>query len=236
LQADPHTLSPGQELDIPPVDGVIHVWSSGEGLNGVAEFYGVTAQDIIDWPGNDLDPEIDPANPGIPAGTLLVVPGGRRELPTWQTPRISRDNPASARVLGPGYCGKVYSGPVGTGTFVWPTATRYISGYHYDPDLHPAIDIGGKLGYAIFASDTGVIVYAGWNDWGYGNVIVIDHGNGWQTLYAHLSQINVVCGQAVFQGNVIGAMGSTGNSSGPHLHFEMMSDRYGKVNPLDFLP
>jgi murein DD-endopeptidase MepM/ murein hydrolase activator NlpD len=65
---------------------------------------------------------------------------------------------------------------------------------------------------------------------------VLDHGNGWQTLYAHLSQINVVCGQAVFQGNVIGLMGTTGNSSGPHLHFEMMHDVYGKVNPLNFLP
>ncbi|MGD2253589.1 MAG: peptidoglycan DD-metalloendopeptidase family protein [Anaerolineales bacterium] len=236
LEGDPHSLRPGQELDIPPVNGVIHMWSAGEGLGGVAEFYGVAAQDVLDWPGNELDPELDPSNPQIEAGTLLVIPGGRRELPTWRAPRIYRTNPASASVLGPGHCGQVYDGPVGAGVFDWPTTSTWLSGYPYDPDVHPAIDIGGKTGYPIFASDAGVVVYAGWNNWGYGNVIVIDHGNGWQTLYAHLSKVNVGCGQAVYMGNVIGEMGSTGNSSGPHLHFEMMSDTYGKVNPLDFLP
>jgi murein DD-endopeptidase MepM/ murein hydrolase activator NlpD len=80
-----------------------------------------------------------------------------------------------------------------------------------------------------------VVVYAGWNDWGYGYMIVLDHGNGWQTLYAHLSGINVGCGQGVRQGRVIGAVGSTGNSTGAHLHFEMQSDQYGKVNPLNFV-
>ena len=64
---------------------------------------------------------------------------------------------------------------------------------------------------------------------------MIDHGNGWQTYYAHLSQINVICGQSVYQGDLIGLMGSTGRSTGPHLHFEMRSDVYGKVDPLNFL-
>jgi murein DD-endopeptidase MepM/ murein hydrolase activator NlpD len=130
----------------------------------------------------------------------------------------------------------VYDGPVDSSSFVWPTPGRTISGYHYDPSFHPAIDIGASTGHAIYGSDSGIVVYSGWNDWGYGLVIVLDHGNGCQTLYAHLSQINVVCGQAVFQGNVIGLMGCTGNCSGPHLHFEMMHDVYGKVNPLNFLP
>jgi murein DD-endopeptidase MepM/ murein hydrolase activator NlpD len=80
------------------------------------------------------------------------------------------------------------------------------------------------------------VVYAGWNNFGYGNIVVIDHGNGWQTLSAHLASIAVACGQSVFQGSTIGAMGSTGKSSGPHLHYEMMHDEYGKVNPWDFLP
>ena len=79
------------------------------------------------------------------------------------------------------------------------------------------------------------MVYAGWNDWGYGYVIVLDHGNGWQSLYAHLSAINVGCGQSVYQGGVIGAMGCTGNCTGSHLHFELMNDAYGKVNPLNYL-
>jgi murein DD-endopeptidase MepM/ murein hydrolase activator NlpD len=80
-----------------------------------------------------------------------------------------------------------------------------------------------------------VIVYAGWNDYGYGEMIVIDHGFGWQTLYAHLNQVNVSCGQEVLKGEVIGLMGSTGRSTGPHLHFEMRSDEYGRVNPWNFL-
>jgi murein DD-endopeptidase MepM/ murein hydrolase activator NlpD len=78
-------------------------------------------------------------------------------------------------------------------------------------------------------------VYAGWNNWGYGNVVVINHGNGWQTLYAHLSAINVTCGQSVYQTNVIGLVGDTGNSAGSHLHFEMMYNGT-KVNPHDYLP
>jgi murein DD-endopeptidase MepM/ murein hydrolase activator NlpD len=236
LEDNPHGLKEGQELNIPPVDGTMYTWHAGDGLNGVADFFGVTPQDIVDWPGNDLDPGIDLSNPTIEPGTLLMIPGGRRELVTWSAPRITRSNPAVAKLLGPGACGSVYDGPVGSSSFVWPTPGRTISGYHYDPSFHPAIDIGGSTGSAIYGSDSGVVVYSGWNDWGYGLVIVLDHGNGWQTLYAHLSQINVVCGQAVFQGNIIGLMGCTGNCSGPHLHFEMMHDVYGKVNPLNFLP
>lgn len=236
MSGDPHLLRPDQELNILPVDGALHVWSEGEGLNGVADFYGVTAQDIIDWPGNPLDPDLDLRAPDIEAGTELVVPGGRREPPSWQMVRITRSNPAVASILGPGACPATYSGPIGDGLFGWPTPSTWISGYNYIPGVHEAIDIGGSTGNAIYAADDGVIVYAGWNDWGYGYVIVVDHGNGWQTLYGHLSQLNVGCGQAVYQGNVIAGMGCTGNCSGTHLHFEMRNDVFGRVNPANFLP
>lgn len=236
LGGDPHLLVPGQELTILPVDGVLHRWSEGEGLNGVATFYGVTAEDIIDWPGNQLDPAIDPTQPGLAEGTELIVPGGIREAPSWQQIRITRANPAVASILGPGACGSVSSGAIGDGSFGWPTPGQTVSGYGYIPGVHEAIDIGGGTGNAIYASDDGVVVYAGWNDWGYGYTVVLDHGNGWQTLYAHLSQINVGCGQTAFQGNVIAGMGCTGNCSGTHLHFEMRSDAFGRVNPLNFLP
>jgi murein DD-endopeptidase MepM/ murein hydrolase activator NlpD len=235
LQDDPHRLQPGQEINIPPVDGTVYTWHEGDGLNGVAAFFKVNPQDIIDWPGNEIDPDVDPDNPAIEPGVALMIPGGKREIVTWSAPRITRSNPSAAKILGPGACGSVYDGPIGTGVFIWPTPLHYLSGYDYS-SIHPAIDIAGSTGHAIFASDSGVVVYSGWNDWGYGYVIVLDHGNGWQTLYAHLSQINVGCGQAAFQGQVIGAMGSTGNSSGSHLHFEMMHDEYGKVNPWNFLP
>ncbi len=234
LQDDPHRLKPGQELNISPVDGTLYEWHEGDGLSGVARFFGVEPSEIIQWPTNHIDPNMDPENPDIEAGTVLIIPGGRRELVSWSAPRISRSNPAVAKVLGPGACGSIYDGVVGSGAFIFPTPSHYVSGFDYS-SIHPAIDLAGSTGHAIFASDSGVVVYAGWNDWGYGYVIVLDHGNGWQTLYAHLSAINVVCGQSVYQGDVIGAMGSTGNSSGPHLHFEIMHDDYGKVNPYNFL-
>ena len=236
LGGDPHTLRPDQELNILPINGVLHIWSKGEGLNGVAKFYNASVEEILNWPGNNLDPDIDHANPPIEEGTAIVVPNGRREPPSWQMVRITRSNPSVAKILGPGYCGAVSSGLIGDGVFGWPTASTWISGYDYMPGLHEAIDIGGAIGTTIFASDDGVVVYAGWNDWGYGYVVVLDHGNGWQTLYAHLSTINVGCGQSVSQGQVIGGMGCTGNCTGPHLHFEMRSDLWGRVNPHHFLP
>lgn len=236
LGGDPHTLRPGQILNILPVDGVLHEWTPGEGLNGVASFYGVTADEIINWPGNDLDTNINRSLPPIEAGTELVIPGGRREPPSWQMVRITRTDPAVAKVLGPGYCGSISSGAIGDGVFGWPTPSTGISGYGYIPGVHEAIDIGGALGVGVSASDDGVVVYSGWNDWGYGLVVVIDHGNGWQTLYAHLSQINAGCGQSVSQGEVVGLMGCTGNCTGPHLHFEMRHDSWGRVNPLTILP
>jgi len=85
-------------------------------------------------------------------------------------------------------------------------------------------------GDAIFASDSGVVIYAGAISGGYGNMVMIDHGNGYQTLYAHLSTINVSCGQSVYQGQVIGGCGSTGNSTGAHLHFEIRLNG-GFINP-----
>jgi LysM repeat protein len=239
LGDDPHRLTPGQDLAILPVDGTYHKWSAGEGLNGVAKGYGVTPEDILNWPGNHLSADTvgNWSNPNIQPGTMLVVPGGHRAFVTWSAPRISRDNPGVARLLGPGFCGTVVDGAVGTGSFIWPSNNHWLSGYDYSPGTnHYGIDIAGQLGDAIYASDNGVVVYAGWNNHGYGNVVVIDHGGGWQTLYAHLSYVGVGCGQSVYQGNVIGSFGSTGNSSGPHLHFEMLNETYGKVNPWNFLP
>jgi len=239
LGDDPHNLQPGQELNILPEDGVLHRWSTGEGLNGVSEYYGVTPEDIINWPGNHLEVATlgDFSNPNIPNGTDLFVPGGSRGFVTWSAPRISRSNPAVAKILGPGYCGVVVDGAVGVGTFVWPTTSRYLSGYDYSTSTnHLAIDIGGSSGNAIYAADNGVVVYSGWNNYGYGNMVVIDHGGGWQTLYAHLlGDLLPACGSSVYQGDMIAYMGSTGNSSGPHLHFELMSETYGKVDPKLFL-
>ena len=238
LMDNPDNLQPGEVLKILPVDGVLYSWNKDDGLNKVSSFFGVTPADIINWPGNNLSPETigDYALPNISVGTELVIPGGRREFSSWQAPTIRRENPASAHVLGVGHCPPITTGPIGNKVFVWPTTEHRISGYEYNPPVHWGIDIGGKLGNPIYAIDSGVVVYAGWNDWGYGNLVIIDHGNDWQSLYGHmLAPLNVQCGSFVHTGDVIGYMGSTGKSSGPHLHFEM-SLNGNRANPHKYLP
>jgi len=239
LLDDPHALQPGQELNILPVNGTYHEWQQGEGLNGISTYYGVKPEDIINYPANNLDIATigDFTNPNITPGTWLIVPNGRREFVSWSAPLgVTRENPAYARVLGPGACDAISGGAVGYGTFIWPSNKHYLSGFDYTPNAnHWGIDIAGNEGEAVYATDAGVIVYAGWNNYGYGNMILIDHGGGFQSLYAHLSGLNVGCGQSVGQGDVIGAIGTTGRSSGAHLHFEIMTSSY-KINPWDVLP
>ncbi|HZJ24950.1 MAG TPA: M23 family metallopeptidase [Anaerolineales bacterium] len=239
LLDDPHGLKPGQELNILPVNGTYHEWQQGEGLNGISEYYGVKPEDIINYPSNNLDSAAvgDFSNPNIAPGTWLIVPGGRREFVSWSAPLgVTRENPAYARVLGPGACDPISGGAVGFGTFVWPANDHYLSGFDYSPAAnHWGIDLAGNEGEGVYATDAGVVVYAGWNNYGYGNMILVDHGGGFQSLYAHLSGLNVGCGQSVGQGDVIGAIGNTGNSSGSHLHFEIMTSSF-KLNPFDVLP
>ncbi len=236
LADNPHTLQPGQELNILPVNGTYHEWRDGESLIKVAEYYGVDPLEIVQYPGNRIDIyDFDLENPAFDIGQMLIVPGGERELVDYGPPAITRDNPAIAATYGPGHCGTIYTGSVGVGVFIWPTTERWISGYDYNPGAnHPAIDIAGSTENPVWASDNGVVVYAGWSNYGYGNLVVVDHGTGWQTLYAHLNSINVGCGQSVNQGQRIGGLGNTGNSSGAHLHFEMIYVGT-KVNPWNFL-
>jgi murein DD-endopeptidase MepM/ murein hydrolase activator NlpD len=239
LLDDPHALKPGQELNILPINGTYHEWQDGEGLNGVAKYYGVAPEDIINFPSNNLDFASigDFTHPNIAPGTWLVVPNGRREFISWSAPLgVTRENPASARVLGPGACEPVSGGAVGFGTFIWPASNHRISGFDYSPSTnHWGIDIAGNEGEGVYATDAGVVVYAGWNNYGYGNMIIVDHGNDLQSLYAHLSGVSVGCGQSVGQGDLIGIIGSTGRSSGDHLHFEIRAIS-SWVNPWDVLP
>ena len=239
LLDDPHALRAGQELNILPVNGTYYEWQDGDGLNGVANFFSVSPEDILNFTGNNLNPETigDFARPNITPGTMLIIPGGKREFVSWSAPLgITREDPALARVLGPGACDPVAGGAVGYGNFVWPTNKHYLSGFDYSPKSNQwGIDIAGNGGEGVYATDAGVIVYSGWNNYGYGNMIMIDHGNGFQSLYAHLSATYRFCGQSVGQGEGIGAIGSTGRSSGAHLHFEIMTASY-KINPWDVLP
>ena len=230
----PDGIYPGEELLIPPVDGLIHVWSEGEGLNGVSGFYGVDPDVIVDYALNDLDRATlgNYSLPNIAPGTMLVVPGGTRPTLSWVP---ARDSEVSGSIyLGDGACTVLY-GNSGTGSFTWPTTNHFLSGYDYTPPTHNGLDFDGDMGSPIYAVDSGVIVYSGWSDRGYGNLIVVDHDGGWQSFYAHLMDGSMLaCGSNVTKGDLIASMGSTGRSTGPHLHFELRS--YGAaVNPWAYL-
>lgn len=235
LRDNPQLLSPGQELNILPVNGVYYRWQAGDSLASVSDFFEVPPEAILEYPGNRFDlTEVLDGNPEIAEGTWVIIPGGIRALKDWGPPAISRNNPAAAAYYGSGYCGEIYEGAIGTGAFVWPADSRTLSGNDYS-GIHRGIDIAGAEGSPIYAVDSGVVVFSGWSEFGYGNLLVIDHGTGWQSAYGHLSAAAVTCGQNVAQGSYIGAIGNTGRSTGPHLHFELQSEIYGKVNPWDFL-
>jgi murein DD-endopeptidase MepM/ murein hydrolase activator NlpD len=236
LAENPNILSVGKTLNILPVDGALRVVMQDDTLERIAKVFHVKIDDITGFPGNELD-SLDPQ---IYAGQVLVIPHGWREQVEWQAPRPQGGRAVKGRGWGagqPGACAGPFSGANGTGTFDWPARAHYLSGFNFGDNggAHQGIDIAASQGSLIYAADSGVIIFAGWNTWGYGNMIMIDHGNGWQTLYGHLSQINVTCGQSVYQGNLIGLSGNTGNSFGAHLHFEMQNDNLGRVNPWNYL-
>jgi murein DD-endopeptidase MepM/ murein hydrolase activator NlpD len=124
--------------------------------------------------------------------------------------------------------------PEATGAFLWPSPYQALSGGDFR-EGHPGLDLSSPPGSPVYAADTGLVIFAGWSGLGYGNVVLIDHGNGFQTLYAHLSQVSIYCGAKVEKGQLIGLSGDTGNSSGPHLHFEVRVPG-GYLNPLTVLP
>ena len=230
LEDNPHNLRPGMELIIPPVDGLYYDWKSGDTFEKVAEEFDAQPDDIINFPGNN----IDLTNPKIKPGAKVMIPGGSRELRDWsqdlQTASRSNNGNTGTSDFGSNSCG---GGPVASG-FGWPANNHTISGNPYGPG-HLGIDITANEGDPVYAAGTGIVTMAqGGYNYGYGNVVQIDHGNGYVTVYAHLSQINVTVCEAVGQGSLIGLAGNTGNSFGAHLHFEI---RIGgkNVNPYDIV-
>lgn len=209
LSEEASALQTGNILIILPVDGVLHDVRDGDTLEYLASLYGVSVDDIIAYEPNNLEFPFR-----LYPDTQIMVPGGTREVWFWTAPQAP-SRASTSDSTGSGIAPLVQ----GTGTFIWPIGYRRITqAYWYG---HPAIDIGVPEGSALYASDTGTVTWAGWNVYGYGNLVVINHGNGYETYYGHLNGINVYPGQVVNQGQLIGATGNTGRSSGPHLHFEI---------------
>ncbi len=242
LKDNPDLLSVGQELVIPPTDGLINVVQEGDSIDSLARQFQVKPEAIIKEPLNHLTS----VNQLLVPGQQLFIPGGQRETVVWQVPKpvvvrqTTTNTGQTVKVYRVGTCGEMAIPPLGTGSFIWPSNNHYLSGYNFSA-WHPGIDIADHMGDPIYAADSGTVIYAGYSlnkagvPVGYGQYVVIDHGDGYQTLYAHASRLFVRCGQQVLKGSQIAAVGSVGNSTGPHLHFEIR--RGGSaVNPWTLLP
>ena len=217
------TIKPGQELSVLPINGIRHKVKRGETIYTVGKKYGLDGsqvQMIVDYPFNEF---LNDETFELVAGQWLMIPEGVKPEAVAQVAQQR----ASLALLTPD-AGSV----VAHGTFVWPAAGRITQGYSF---YHKAIDIANRPGGPILAADAGIVTSSGWPDGGgYGNRVVIDHGNGFVTLYAHLSVVQVQIGQRVNRGDVLGQMGSTGRSTGIHLHFEIRQGG-ALINPLSLL-
>ena len=221
---DKSKIKPGQELSILPVDGVRHKVTRGETIYSIGKKYGLDGsqvQMIVDYPFNEF---LNDETFELVVGQFLMVPEGVKaevKLPSGSTgiTRFGNITPDAGTVSA-------------LGSFIWPASGGITQGYSF---FHKAIDIANRGAGPILAADAGLVTTAGWIDSsGYGNRVVIDHGNGYVTLYAHLSIVQVVNGQRVKRGDVLGQMGSTGRSTGIHLHFEIRQGG-ALLNPLSFL-
>ncbi len=214
------TIRPGDNLSILPADGVKHKIKRGETLGYIAKLYNVDAQVIITF--NDLIDEN-----GLQIGQDLIIPGGKK-IPIY-VPTKSAPAPRSYVGAPPPSASNLATGT----RLLWPTTTRRIT--QYFGWRHTGVDIASRESPPIYAAEAGTVIDArpsGWNG-GYGNMIIIDHGGGLQTLYGHNSTLYVSKGDVVSRGQTIAIMGNTGRSTGPHVHFEVRVN--GKrVNPLSY--
>jgi murein DD-endopeptidase MepM/ murein hydrolase activator NlpD len=213
MRENPHSLSIGDTITILPVDGVLHVVAEGDTLESIAEEYEADVDDIIGYTPNGVTPDTE-----LVAGTEVVVPGGEMEI---EIPSYV------AFVTGPVGRSAVWAsdggnGPIaGTGSFHIAAFGRISQWY---TRWHRGIDIANHTGTPIYAVDSGSVDVAGWYGWA-GNAVILDHGNGYESLYAHMNTINVSPGQPIQRGQIIGTIGCSrgygGRCTGPHLHIEV---------------
>ena len=215
LESNPDLLWPGQNLIIPPVDGVMHVIGVGDTLSSLAVKFKASVNDIVAYPLNKLESADSP----ITIGNQLIIPNGTKPYVARQVAMYRGPVPASA--------------VRGSGHFDWPVSGHITQQFWHG---HRAIDVGARAGAPIVSADSGYVIKAshGWNS-GYGSIVMVDHGNGFVSLYAHMNTIYVRQGENVGKGEQLGTVGNTGRSTGPHLHFEIRQQGAAR-NPNYLLP
>lgn len=214
------SIKAGELLNILPVTGVRHLVKRGETIYSIAKYYNVDPQNIIDYPFNSFTND---ETYSLAAGQELIVPDGVKPNEV-----IIDTQHYATKTVAP------VPGVVGEGKFMWPTTGTITQKFSW---YHSGVDIANHDGPDIMAAASGTVVTAGWNPGGYGNYVIIDHGNGYKTLYGHMvtGSIVVKAGDVVKQGQKIGRMGSTGRSTGTHLHFEIRPAAGGFIDPLTLL-
>lgn len=240
-----NALQVGFEMTILPFDGALHVVQQPLTIAELAEQYLVEPYAIIDSDFNDLRD----ANPEhlLPPGLRVVIPGGTGaweplyyEPPNSVYANVESSGSGLTRIYNgeavfgegqPGSCGvqPIYGGGMPT---TLPTR-GYVLTNDYT-SAHPGVDLAGRMGDPVYAVGSGTVIFRGWSTWGYGYTVVVAHGPV-MSLYAHLSEIDVWCGQVVEGGQRIGGLGNSGNSSGPHVHFEIRNVSGTRENPHSYL-
>lgn len=219
----PSTLAPTSTTD----RGMVRF---GDTLEGIAQRYNLSVGQLVQL------------NPELQQSPLIV--GRRLRIPTASSaPRVHSLlslKPATSGGVSwpdtPDYDAPSESRPPSSARWLWPARGVFTSGYGWRwGRMHKGIDIANSVGTPIIAVQSGRVTYAGWNDGGYGYLVEITHADGSRSLYAHQSRLLVQVGEEVAQGQQIGQMGSTGRSTGPHLHFEIHAPGLGAINPISVL-
>ena len=215
---DGSVLQIGQDIVIPPTSGLIHKVGAGDTLASIAQKYSVPSQAIADF--NYL---LEPNR--LALGTELVIPDAKIPLPVMTNLSVIPSTIAAG----------VTDGNAKKGWCMWPTSANVITqNFSW---YHNGLDIGSSWGAnmpPIYACSGGVVVRAGWDPWGLGLHIRVDHGNGYETIYGHMSRLDVSYGDKVKKGETVGLMGSTGRSTGPHIHF-MLKYQGSPQDPLKYI-
>jgi murein DD-endopeptidase MepM/ murein hydrolase activator NlpD len=228
--SDKDVLKVGQNLSFPSIDGVLYTLKNGDNLWDLAVSYDISVDDITDV--NQL-----PSPDKVKLGQQLILPGVTKiKVPEAAVvKKVAKSTSSSKSVKAASKKATTKTSTSRTSKRVaWPDRGTITSRFGSRwGRLHTGIDIAVPTGTSVHAAMSGKVAFSGWKG-NYGYLVIIDHGNGLETYYGHNSKLLVKAGESVSQGEVIAKSGSTGNSTGPHTHFEVRKNGT-PVNPLNYL-